>query len=144
MAENSLNQVQLSGRIGTDLEIKDVANGKKVLNFRLGVNNTGERDTEWFDVTAWDKTAEILAKYRKKGDYILITGKLKQQSWLDKETGEKRYRVRIEIRENILVPSGGQRMSTARHDQGEVDDPPPPRERAQSQPQPEEEDEIPF
>ncbi len=101
-----LNSVQLSGRIGTELDARRTGGNKLVVNFRLAVNE-GDKEATWVDVTAWERAAEILTEYRKKGDYLIITGKLQQDSWEDRETGEKRYRLRVVTTDVVFIPGGG-------------------------------------
>jgi len=90
-------------------------NGAAVANFSLATSdrkkdNTGEYfdQTEWHNLVAWDRTAEIIRDYVKKGSKIYIEGKLQTRSWEDKATGEKKYRTEVFIRDlGLLSTSNG-------------------------------------
>ena len=89
---NLRNKVILIGHLGNDPEVKDLESGTKVANFSLATNDyykdpQGERveNTQWHYLVAWNKTAEILEKYVKKGQEVAIEGKLTNRSYDDKE-----------------------------------------------------------
>lgn len=91
-----MNVIAIIGRIGRDPETKFTTAGKAVAKFSIAVD-TGFGDkkaTSWFDAVAWEKTAEFVDKYFKKGSKIAITGRLNQETWTSKE-GEKRSKVVI-------------------------------------------------
>lgn len=95
--KNLNNQVQLIGRIGNDLELKETKSGNKLLNLSVATNEyykneTGERqqDTTWHKVIAWNKSAELMHSLLSKGTEIMIQGKLSNRSYENKE-GEKQY-----------------------------------------------------
>lgn len=95
--KNLNNQVQLIGRIGNALEIKETKTGKKFLNLSIATNEfyktqDGERkqDTTWHKVIAWNKPAELMYNLLAKGNEIMIQGKLSSRSYDDKK-GEKQY-----------------------------------------------------
>jgi len=105
------NKVQLIGNLGNDPEIVSLENGNKLAKFALATNETyknakGEKisDTQWHNVIAWGKTAEIIEKYLIKGHEVAIEGKLTSRSYETKD-GEKRYI--SEIRCNELLMLGG-------------------------------------
>ena len=86
------NSVQLIGRLGIDPETKTFGDNKSKVRFSLATseyynNKDGERqeDTQWHNVVAYGKTAEIAEKYLKKGKEIAVSGKLTYRSWEDKE-----------------------------------------------------------
>src|SRR5688500_5268625 len=96
----SVNRVHLIGRLGKDVELKSLPNGKTVANFSLATSETfrdksGEKkeSTEWHNIVLWGKTAEIAGKYLKKGDQVYIEGSLKTRSW-EKE-GITRYTTEV-------------------------------------------------
>jgi len=103
------NAVQLIGRPGMDPEVKTIANDRKMARFTLAtndfyVNNKGERieETQWHNLVAWGKTAEIVEKLVKKGKEIVIEGKLASNTWEDKE-GVKHYNVQVVINELLSI-----------------------------------------
>ncbi|MDA9335984.1 single-stranded DNA-binding protein, partial [Flavobacteriaceae bacterium] len=91
------NKVQLIGNLGNDPEIITLESGKKLAKFSLATNENykdanGEKQTktDWHNIVAWNKTADIIEKYVTKGKEIAIDGKLTNRSYETKE-GEKRY-----------------------------------------------------
>ncbi len=103
------NKVQLIGRLGQDPEIINLDSGKKLAKFTVATNDSyknanGERveDTQWHNVVAWGKTAEIIENYVTKGKEIAIEGKLTHRSYEDKE-GIKRYSTEVVCNELLLL-----------------------------------------
>jgi|SRR5690554_4387421 len=89
--KNVRNQVQIIGRLGTDVELNNTANDKKVTNLPVAVtryytNNIGQKveSTDWFRVVAWGFVAENMAKILHKGDEIMVQGRLSTGSYEDK------------------------------------------------------------
>ena len=107
---NSLrNKVQLIGRLGQEPEIITLDSGKKLAKFSLATNEkykkaNGEivNDTQWHNLVAWNKTAEIIQQYVTKGKEIAIEGKLTSRSYDDKE-GHKRYVTEIVVNELLML-----------------------------------------
>lgn len=106
---NLRNKVQLIGRLGQAPEVKHLDSGKTVANFSLATNDKyknakGEliENTEWHNLVAWGKTAEIIEKYVQKGSEIAIEGKLTNRSWEDKD-GNKRYTTEVLVNELLLL-----------------------------------------
>ena len=102
------NKVQLIGNLGNDPEIITLENGKKLAKFSLATNEyykdaDGQKQTktEWHNLIAWNKTAEIIEKYVSKGKEIAIEGKLTNRSWDDKE-GNKRYITEVIVNEVVI------------------------------------------
>lgn len=92
----SINQVILMGRLTRDPEQRTTNTGKTIASFGLAVDRGGQDDgADFFDVTAWEKLAELVVKYLGKGRRVLVQGRLRQDSWDDKETGKKRTRVEV-------------------------------------------------
>lgn len=92
----SINQVILMGRLTRDPEQRTTTTGKTIASFGLAVDRGGQDDgADFFDVTAWEKLAELVVKYLGKGRRVLVQGRLRQDSWDDKETGKKRTRVEV-------------------------------------------------
>lgn len=103
------NKVQLIGNLGNDPEILNMDSGKKLVKFSLATNETytnkkGEKvtDTQWHNIVAWGKTAEIIETYVTKGKEIAIDGRLTSHSYETKE-GEKRYITEILCNELVLL-----------------------------------------
>ena len=90
----NLNKVTLAGRMVADAEIKQTSSGKATTTFRLAVNRralNGENpEVDFFNVTAWQNTAEFIAKYFRKGSAICVCGRIQNRSWTD-QNGQKRY-----------------------------------------------------
>ncbi|MFZ4464385.1 MAG: single-stranded DNA-binding protein [Bacteroidales bacterium] len=106
---NLRNSVQLIGRPGIDPEVKILANDRKMARFTLATNDyyhnqKGERveETQWHNLVAWGKTAEIVEKLVKKGKEIVVEGKLTTNQWEDKE-GAKHSRVEVVINELYVI-----------------------------------------
>ena len=92
-----MNQVNIIGRVGAEIELRYTPSGKAVTELNLAVDDGwGEnKKTAWIGVTLWDKTAECAAKYVRKGDRLGITGRLTQDEWEDKETGKKQRKTKV-------------------------------------------------
>jgi len=92
----SINQVILMGRLTRDPEQRTTTTGKTIANFSIAVDRGGQEDAaDFFDVTAWEKLGELVMQYLAKGRRVLVQGRLRQDSWDDKETGKKRSRVEV-------------------------------------------------
>lgn len=105
----SINQVILMGRLTRDPEQRTTASGKTVASFSLAVDRAGQDDqADFFDITAWEKLAELVMQYLSKGRRVLVQGRLRQDSWEDKETGKKRSRVEVTATDVTFLdgPSG--------------------------------------
>lgn len=92
----SINQVILMGRLTRDPELRTTPSGKTIASFSLAVDRAGQEDaTDFFEVTAWEKLGELVNQYLSKGRRCLVQGRLRQDSWDDKETGKKRSKVEV-------------------------------------------------
>jgi len=92
----SINQVILMGRLTRDPEVRTTSTGKTIASFSLAVDRGGQEDAaDFFDVTAWEKLGELVSQYLSKGRRCLVQGRLRQDSWDDKETGKKRTKVEV-------------------------------------------------
>jgi single-strand DNA-binding protein len=105
------NKVQLIGNLGNDPEIITLENGQKLAKFSLATNENykdanGDKQTktDWHNLIAWGKTADIVEKYITKGKEIAIEGKLTNRSYETKE-GEKRYVTEVVINEILMLGS---------------------------------------
>lgn len=108
------NKVQLIGNLGAAPEVKATANGRKMARFSIATNESyknanGERvtETQWHNLIAWGKIADIVGKYLDKGKEVAIEGKLVNRSFEDKN-GQKRYITEVQVSELLLL-SGGQK-----------------------------------
>ncbi len=102
------NKVQLIGNLGNNPEIITLDSGKKLAKFSIATNESyknaqGEKvtNTEWHNIVAWNKTAEIVEKYLEKGSEIAIEGKLTSRSYDDKD-GNKRYITEVVCNELLM------------------------------------------
>lgn len=92
----SINQVILLGRLTRDPEARTTPSGKTVVSFGLAVDRGGQEDAaDFFDITAWEKLGDLVSQYLSKGRRVLVQGRLRQDSWDDKETGKKRSRIGV-------------------------------------------------
>lgn len=105
---NLRNHVQLIGNLGNDPKVLEFENGKKV-NFSVATNEyytkDGEKVTEttWHNCIAWGKYAEVIANNVKKGEEVILSGKLSNRSYEDKE-GNKRYVTEVVVNNVVLRP----------------------------------------
>lgn len=97
-----MNIAIVKGNLTRDPELKYTPKGTAVCSLSIAVNEVWNDDqgqkrekVHFFDITAWGKRAETVNQYFHKGKPILVTGKLQQESWDDKETGQKRSKVKI-------------------------------------------------
>ncbi|MFN4762268.1 single-stranded DNA-binding protein [Gillisia sp. Q332] len=103
------NKVQLIGHVGNEPEILNLESGKKLAKFSIATNESyknskGEKitDTQWHNIIAWGKTAELIENYVPKGKEVGVEGKLTSRSYEDKE-GHKRYITEIVCNELLLM-----------------------------------------
>lgn len=103
------NKVQLIGNLGNDPEIINLESGKKLAKFSIATNETyknahGEKvtDTQWHNLVAWNKTADIIEQYVTKGKEIAIEGKLTSRSYEDAD-GIKRYVTEVVVNELLFL-----------------------------------------
>jgi len=109
-----VNKVFLLGNVGKDPEIRATAGGMPVASFSLATaERTKGQDGQWTDKTEWhnivcfQRTAEIVRDYVKKGSQLLIEGRIASRSWDDKTSGEKKYRTEILCNELTLLGGKG-------------------------------------
>lgn len=88
-----MNNVCLFGRIANDLELKSTTSGKNVCNFNLAIKKINSDDANFIPCRAWNKTAENLTLYKKKGDQIVIVGSVETYDYED--NGQKRKYVYV-------------------------------------------------
>lgn len=110
----SINQVILMGRLTRDPEVRTTSTGKTIASFSLAVDRGGQDDqADFFDITAWEKLGELVNQYLSKGRRCLVQGRLRQDSWDDKETGKKRSKVEVVATDVTFLdgPSGDSQAS---------------------------------
>src|SRR5215469_2549373 len=108
-----VNKVILLGNVGKDPEIRSTAGGMIVASFSLATadrqkdqQGNWQDKTEWHNLVAFSRTAEIVRDYVKKGTQLFIEGKIQTRSWDDKESGQKKYRTEILVNELSLLGGG--------------------------------------
>jgi len=116
-----VNKVFLLGNVGKDPEIRSTAGGMTVASFSLATadrqkdaqGNWADK-TEWHNIVCFQRTAEVVRDYVKKGTQLLIEGKIQTRSWDDKTSGEKKYKTEILCNELTLLGGkpGGEGAST--------------------------------
>jgi len=149
----SVNKVILIGNVTRDPEIKYTPKGTALVELGLAMNRVytpegGERreETTFVDVTIWGRTAEIANEYAKKGKQIYIEGRLQMDTWEDKQSGQKRSKLRV-VADNLTLLGGGREGGGGGRS---YDDAPPSRPPQRSAPSPSrpsaepEDDDIPF
>ncbi len=103
------NKVQLIGNLGKAPEIRNVDSGKKLVKFSIATNEMytnqqGEKvkETQWHNIIAWGKLAEVAEKYLDKGSEVALEGKLITKDYTDKE-GNKKYITEVQVNELLLL-----------------------------------------
>ena len=112
----SINQVILMGRLTRDPEQRTTTSGRTVVSFSIAADRQTQDDqADFFDVTAWEKLGELVMQYLSKGRRVLVQGRLRQDSWEDKETGKRRSRIEVVASDVTFLdgPSGDTASSTA-------------------------------
>jgi single-strand DNA-binding protein len=111
----SVNKVTLIGNVGKDPEIKFAANGNAIASFSLATTDRTKDQggnwtdrTEWHSLVAFQRTAEIIRDYVKKGSKLYIEGRIQTRSWDDKNSGEKKYRTEIIVGDLVLLSGRGE------------------------------------
>jgi single-strand DNA-binding protein len=143
----NLNKVLLLGNVTRDPEVRYTPKGSAVCDLGIAVNrayttDSGEKREEvtFVDVTLWGRTAEVASEYLKKGRPVFIEGRLQMDTWDDKQTGQKRSRLRV-VAENMQLlggrSPGGAASATGESPQTSA----PPKSSGAPEP---DEDDIPF
>ena len=109
-----VNKALLLGRVGKDPEIRSTAGGTIVASFSLATSDR-QKDSqgnwadkaEWHNLVAFNRTAEIVRDYVKKGTQIFVEGKIQSRSWDDKDSGQKKYRTEVLVNELSLLGGRG-------------------------------------
>ena len=142
----NLNKVLLLGNVTRDPEVRYTPKGSAVCDLGVAVNrayttDSGEKREEvtFVDVTLWGRTAEVASEYLKKGRPVFVEGRLQMDTWDDKQTGQKRTRLRV-VAENMQLLGGRSPGATEATGESRPTSPPPKK----SVPSEPDEDEIPF
>lgn len=105
------NKVQLIGNLGKAPEVRNTESGKKLVRFSLATNEVyhnakGEKvkETQWHNLVAWGKLADVVEKHLNKGNEVAIEGKLITRNYNDKE-GNKKYITEIQVNELLMLGS---------------------------------------
>ena len=106
---NLRNNVRLIGNLGMNPDVKELNGGKKLAKFSIATSETykgedGEKvtETQWHNLIAWGKQAEIVEKYLKKGNEVAIDGKISSRNYTDKD-GVKRYVTEIIVNDLLMI-----------------------------------------
>ena len=109
----AFNKVVLLGNLTADPELRTTTGGQNVASFTIAISRTwnnaqGEKqeETSFINCTAWGRTGETIAKYVQKGRQLLVSGRLQQRTWQDKDTGKNRSAIDIIVEEFSFVSDG--------------------------------------
>lgn len=116
----------ITGNLTRDPELRTTPNGASVCSFSVAVNrvyrdSNGEQreDVSFIDCSAWGKLGEMIGQYAKKGAGVLVSGRLDQRSWEDKNSGQKRSRVEIVVEDfNFTGPANNDRNNNSGYNGG--------------------------
>jgi single-strand DNA-binding protein len=105
-----INVVVLAGNVVADPESRSTNSGKSIATFRLAINNTSnDKDTVFIDVDTWEKQADFVSQYVKKGSSVSVTGRLKQDSW---EKDGKKFSKILVVAERVNFVGGKKKEGT--------------------------------
>lgn len=111
----SVNKVILVGNLGKDPELKYTPSGTAVAKFSIATSSRykdksdqWQEQTEWHNVVAWARLAEIAGEYLKKGSKVYVEGRLQTRSWDDKNTNQKKYMTEIVVNDLVLLGGRGE------------------------------------
>lgn len=122
----NLNQVNLMGNVVRDPEVRVTPKGTSICQFSIAVNRTwkgddGQKKTEvsYFDCECWGRGGEVIAKYVTKGKPLFVSGRLRQDNWVEKDTDKKRSKIKIVVEDFQLL--GGGQSDPSEKPQGDQD-----------------------
>jgi single-strand DNA-binding protein len=104
----ALNRIQIIGRLGQDPDARYTPTGKQVVKFSVAISNRWKKDgdvkeyTEWVNIEAWGRLAEICNEYLRKGSLVFIEGRLKTDKYVD-DHGENRYFTKVVIQQMQML-----------------------------------------
>jgi single-strand DNA-binding protein len=152
----SVNKVILLGNVGKDPEIRSTPGGAIVASFGLATSDRFQDQqgnwqdrTEWHNLVAFKRNAEIIRDYVKKGSKLYVEGKLQTRSWDDKESGQKRYKTEVVVFDISLLSgredgSGGSSRPASGSSAASFDQRPPAGQDDAAQSAEISDDDIPF
>lgn len=121
----NLNKVMLIGNLTRDVDLRNVAGGQSVGSFGIAVNRNfttkdGQKkeDVTFIDCEAWGRTAEVMKQYLSKGRPVFIEGRLKFDSWDDKQSGKKMSRLSVVVENFQFLGSRGEGTGGERQQPG--------------------------
>lgn len=118
-----INQVVLMGRLTRDPEERTTQSGKTIASFSIAVDRPGkDAGTDFFDVVAWEKLGEIVLQYLSKGRACVVQGRLRQESWDDKDSGKKRSKIGITATDVTFIGGKGDDDHNDRSEQADDDE----------------------
>ena len=133
----SFNRVIIAGNLTRDVEVRFLPSGQAVAEVSLAVNEKwtakdGEKKEvcNFIDCTLWGKTAELAGQYLAKGSSVLFEGKLKQDTWEDKTTGDKRSKLKVTV-DHMQFLGGGKGGEAGQQGAGRTKSPEPPADYSQ-------------
>lgn len=114
-----MNNIYLSGNLVSDPNVRLVGDKMKVANVALAVKDAGKKNTTSFiELTAWNKTADLLMQYFVKGQSLAVAGVVKQEKWVDKKTEKEVSKVVVIVNEILNLPSKFQSETKDNTDEG--------------------------
>lgn len=141
-----MNSATFAGRVGADAELKYTQSGKAVADFNIAVDNGKDsegqkRQPTWIKAVLWERKAEGLAQYIKKGSIVVVQGPVSTEAWISKQDGKAQSRIIVTVREFTFGGGAKTENSNAADDFGPapVAQQPPQRESA-----PVTDEDIPF
>jgi single-strand DNA-binding protein len=147
----NLNQVNLIGHITRDPESRFTPQGTQVVDLGLAINrvwkdSSGQKqeETTFVDITLWSRTAEVAAEYCHKGDPLFVSGRLHLDTWDDKQTGQKRSKLKVVGEQIQLLGSRQQAPAAAPPTKSPTPAPPAQRQTPKDPDLDAEPDDIPF
>lgn len=152
MSKGTVNKVILIGRLGRDPEMRYTSSGTAVVNFSLATNHfmkdqdgNNNEQTEWHNVVAFGRVAEVAGEYLSKGRLVYVEGRLQTRSW-DDQNGQKRYKTEI-VCSNLQLLGGKGESGSGPED--EMSEPEATADQSKTDEEPatakaEEEDDLPF
>lgn len=115
----SINVGTFSGNLGSDPEAKFFESGKSVTEFNIAIKRIGNDKPMWLKVKAWGKPGEFAASYLRKGSYAIVSGRLDEETWQDRESGKERSRY-VLVCDRVESPKSSQEASGKPEDYDEV------------------------